>query len=83
MAPRHRVGGVPSADYGRLSMRPKLSYANVVATLALFVALGGASYAAFKLPKNSVGTKQLRKNAVTTAKIKKEAVTAARVKKAR
>jgi hypothetical protein len=28
-----------------------LSFANVVACLALFVALGGASYAAFKLPK--------------------------------
>jgi hypothetical protein len=32
-----------------------LTFANVVACLALFVALGGASYAAFKLPKNSVG----------------------------
>ncbi len=72
-------------------MRPKLTYANVVATLALFIALGGASYAAFKLPKNSVGTKQLKNNAVTlkkikknavnTAKIKKQAVTAAKVKK--
>ena len=62
-------------------MRPKLSYANVMATVAVFIALGGASYAALKLPKNSVGAKQLKKNAVTTAKIKKEAVTAAKVKK--
>jgi hypothetical protein len=61
-------------------MRPRLTYANVVATLALFIALGGASYAAFKLPKNSVGTKQLKKNAVTTAKLKKGAVTAAKLK---
>jgi hypothetical protein len=61
-------------------MRPKLSYANVMATIAVFIALGGASYAALKLPKNSVGTKQLKKNAVTTAKIKKEAVTAGKVK---
>jgi hypothetical protein len=60
--------------------RPKLTYANVVATLALFIALGGASYAAIKLPKNSVGTKQLKKNAVTTAKLKKGAVTAAKLK---
>jgi hypothetical protein len=63
-------------------LRPKLTYANVVATLALFVAVGGASaFAASQLGNNSVGTKQLKKNAITTAKIKKEAVTAAKVKK--
>ncbi len=62
-------------------MRPKLTYANVMATIAVFIALGGASYAALKLPKNSVGAKQLKKNAVTAAKIKKEAITAAKVKK--
>jgi hypothetical protein len=48
----------------------QLTFANVVACLALFVALGGAGYAAFKLPKNSVGGKQLKKNAVTSAKVK-------------
>ena len=42
---------------------------NAVAYLALFVALGGTSYAAFNLPKNSVGTPQLRTGAVTPAKI--------------
>jgi hypothetical protein len=63
-------------------MRPKLSYANVTATLALIIAVGGASaFAATQLATNSVGTKQLKKNAVTTAKIKREAVTAAKVKK--
>jgi hypothetical protein len=51
-------------------MRPKLTYANVMATIAVFIALSGASYAAFKLPKNSVGTKQLKKNAVTSPKVK-------------
>jgi hypothetical protein len=62
--------------------RPKLTYANVVATLALFIAVGGASaFAASQLGKNTVGTKQLKKNSVTTAKIKKEAVTGAKVKK--
>jgi hypothetical protein len=40
--------------------RPRLNYANVTATLALFVALGGTSYAAIKLPKNSVGSLQVR-----------------------
>jgi hypothetical protein len=62
-------------------MRPKLTYANVMATIAVFIALGGASYAAINLPKNSVSAKQIKKNAVTTAKIKKEAVTGAKVKK--
>ncbi len=62
-------------------MRPRLTFANVMSVIAVFIALGGASYAAFKVPKNSVGTKQLKKNAVTTAKVKNEAITAAKVKK--
>lgn len=33
---------------------------NAIALLALFVALGGASYAAIRVPANSVGTKQIR-----------------------
>src|SRR5664279_3162702 len=49
----------------------KLTYANVTATIALFLALGGASYAATQLPKNSVGAKQLKKGAVTPAKLSK------------
>lgn len=61
-------------------MRPKLSFANVVSVLALFVALGGSAYA-FHLGKNSVGSKQLKKNAVVTAKVKNEAITGAKVKK--
>ena len=52
---------------GRLR-RP--SPALVVAVVALFVAMGGTGYAAFKLPKSSVGTKQIKKNAVTGAKVK-------------
>jgi hypothetical protein len=41
-----------------------------VALLALFVALGGTSYAVTSLPANSVGTKQLQKNAVKSTKVK-------------
>ena len=59
---------------------PRLTYANVMATIAVFIALGGASYAATQLPKNSVGSKQLKRNAVTTAKIKNGAVTGAKIK---
>ena len=50
-------------------VREKFTFANVVACLALFVALGGVSYAALQLPKNSVGSKQLKKKAVTPAKL--------------
>jgi hypothetical protein len=46
------------------------SPAMLVALLALFVALGGSSYAALRLPKGSVGPKQLKKNAVTSTKVK-------------
>jgi hypothetical protein len=41
---------------------------NVVAYLALFVALGGSSYAAFRLPAGSVGTNQLRNHSITPNK---------------
>jgi hypothetical protein len=62
-------------------LRKRLTYANVVSTLCLFLLLGGgAAFAATKLGKNSVGTKQLKARSVTGAKIKKEAVTAAQVK---
>ncbi len=48
----------------------RLSYANVTATLALFIALGGSSYAALSLPRNSVGTQQLRAGAVRSTDVK-------------
>jgi hypothetical protein len=58
--------------------RPQLNYANVIATIALFVALGGAAVAA-GLPRNSVGTSQLKSGAVSAAKIKRGAVTAGKI----
>jgi hypothetical protein len=42
---------------------------NAIAYLALFVALGGTSYAALSLPAGSVGTRQLRNGAVTPRKL--------------
>lgn len=55
-------------------MRDKLTYANVIATMALFVALGGSSYAALTLPKNSVGAKQIKREAVGKSEIRSGAV---------
>jgi hypothetical protein len=42
----------------------------LVALLALFVALGGSSYAAVKLGRNSVGPRQLKPNSVSSPKVK-------------
>jgi hypothetical protein len=53
---------------------PHLSYANVAATLALFLALGGISWAAVALPRNSVGAKQIRTSAVGSAEVKDGAI---------
>lgn len=55
-------------------LRPKVTYSNVIATIALFIALGGAAVAA-GLPKHSVGPKQLKRGAVTPAALRRAAVT--------
>jgi hypothetical protein len=49
---------------------------NPIAYLALFIALGGTSYAAVALPANSVGARQLRNGAVTNAKVKAHSLAA-------
>lgn len=51
-------------------MRERLTYSNVMATLAVFCALGGSAYAVSQLPKNSVGAKQIRKQAVRSGEVK-------------
>lgn len=61
-------------------IRRRLTYANVMSSIAVFLLLGGATaLAAGQLGKNTVGTKQLKKNSVTAAKIKANAVTGAKV----
>jgi hypothetical protein len=52
---------------------------NAVAYVALFVALGGTSYAAFSPPANSVGTKQVRNGAITSKKIANGSITPAKL----
>jgi len=62
-------------------IRKRLTYANVMSSIAVFLILGGATaVAAGQLGKNTVGSKQLKKNAVTAAKIKANAVTVAKLK---
>ncbi|MGN6814799.1 MAG: hypothetical protein ACTHK3_01770 [Solirubrobacterales bacterium] len=60
-------------------IRKRLTYANVMSSIAVFLVIGGATAFA-ALGKNTVGTKQLKKNAVTTAKIKNNAVTTNKIK---
>jgi hypothetical protein len=53
---------------GRL--RERVTYANTTATIALIVALGGTSYAALTLPRDSVGHRQLQPGAVRAREVK-------------
>lgn len=69
-----------STDPSAPPRRRRISSAHVLAGTALFVALGGTSYAAVSLPKDSVGTAQLRKNAVASSDIRTGAVTSAKVR---
>jgi hypothetical protein len=55
------------------------TYSEAVATLALFVALGGTSYAVTSLPADSVGTSQLKPASVTAGKLHSHSVGAAAV----
>jgi hypothetical protein len=67
-APRRDMD-VPRRRRLPASIRARLSYSNVISSIALFLALGGVSYAAVSLPRGSVGPKQLRAHAVTPSKL--------------
>jgi hypothetical protein len=51
----------------------ELTYANVMATIAVFIALGGGAYAV-TIPRNSIGSAQIKKGAVNTSDIKPAAI---------
>jgi hypothetical protein len=76
--------GREAVEFGRPEVsdrfRPRVTHATVVAYLALFVALGGTSYAATQLSRNSVRAEHIAKNAVTGPKIKNNAITSAKIK---
>lgn len=61
-------------------LRSRLTFANVVSSLALFVALSGSAYAVTSLPKGSVGSTQLRRHAVSNSKLANNAVSSAKVR---
>ena len=66
------------------SVRKRLTYANVMSSIAVFlVVAGGTALAASQLGKNTVGPKQLKENAVTATKIKDGAVTAGKLSRGR
>jgi hypothetical protein len=68
------------------AVRRRLTYANVIATLALFLALsGGVVWASGKisgarLKPNSVSAGKIRRNAVTATKIRPNAVIATKIR---
>ena len=61
-------------------LRGRLTYANVMSTIAVVLALGGATaVAAGSLAKNSVGSRQLKAGSVTTGKIATNAINGSKV----
>jgi len=66
-------------------IRKRLTYANVMSSIAVFLILGGgAAYAAKKIGRHelrggSVSTAKIKRNAVTTSKIKPNAITTAKI----
>jgi hypothetical protein len=56
-------------------LRQRLTYANVMSTLAVFIALGGSSYAAVKLSganikDRSIPAKKLKRNSITAREVR-------------
>jgi hypothetical protein len=58
-------------------VRRHLTYANVMATVAVFLALGGGALAATKLARNSVGARQLQNGSVNGSKVADNSLTGA------
>lgn len=60
------------------SIRERLTYANLMATGAVFIALGGTSYA-LTLPRDSVGSAQLREDSVGKSEVRRNAIGSAEI----
>ena len=60
-------------------LRARLTYANVMATVAVFLALGGSAWA-LTLPRNSVGHEQIKTNAVRSSEVRVNAISASEIR---
>jgi hypothetical protein len=64
-----------------MNLRSKLTYANVAATIALVLAVGGGTvYAAAQLGKNDVHSRNIARGAVKKSDLHKNAVTSHKIK---
>ena len=61
-------------------IRDNVTFANVMSTVAVMIALGGTSYAATRIPANSVDSAQIRSKAVKSSDLGDNAVTSTKVK---
>jgi hypothetical protein len=57
-------------------VRERLSFANVMSLIALFIALGGTGYAAVKIPRNAVGAPQIKTGGVGSSEVKNNSLRA-------
>jgi hypothetical protein len=67
--------GLSKGDVVRSKLRQHLTYANIMATIAVFIALGGSSYAALtisgkNIEKRSIPGKKLKRNSLTGKEIR-------------
>lgn len=76
MQPSGDPDDAPASEKSRLSER--LSYANVMATVAVFLALGGGAYAV-GVKSNSIGSKQIKDDRVKSVDVKDDTLTGADV----
>jgi hypothetical protein len=71
----------------RTRFRQRMTYANVMSTLAVFIALGGSSYAAFKISgksieNRSIPAKKLKRNSLTGREIRESRLKVRRARSA-
>jgi hypothetical protein len=71
----------------RHPLRHRLSYANVMSTLAVFIALGGSSYAALRIngssiENRSISAKKIKRNSLTGREVRESRLYVARARRA-
>jgi hypothetical protein len=71
----------------RHKLRHRLTYANVMSTLAVFIALGGSSYAALEIrgssiENRSIPAKKLKRNSITGREVRESRLNVPRARRA-